>query len=310
MYLPGHIAIGYLVAWAFARWRKQKLSLWLAFTVGIVPDYDILFEGVGLAHHTYTHSLLLWIPVVVALALWKRKTIPYVAGILSHLLIGDFLVSSIPILLPLSNVTVGLNLGMPSAADALLEPASLILMLTLLFLNGDFRRALNGERSNLLMAIPLASMSALTWLAAGQPELGGLVTYGFSRLALQTVSIGEILLAAFLVGSIAVTSVKEAGLMIAAHGNIGYTSQSSQENNSKNRQTTTLQAGINVHAVPKMLKTGFIPFLNLLDNPETAKTKKERLLVLKKLSYGFFFGSVIFVSLTSRSNHAGVGSVV
>lgn len=214
MYLPGHIAIGYLVAWAFARWRKQKLSLGLAFTVGIVPDYDILFEGVGLAHHTYTHSLLLWAPIVVALVLWKRKTIPYVAGILSHLLIGDFLVSSIPILLPLSNVTVGLNLGMPSAADALLEPASLILMITLLLLNGDFRRALNGERSNFLMAIPLASMSALTWLAAGQPELGGLVTYGFSRLALQTISIGEILLAAFFVGSIAATSVKEASLLI------------------------------------------------------------------------------------------------
>jgi hypothetical protein len=64
------------------------------------------------------------------------------------------------------------------------------------------------------MAIPLASMVGLTWLAAGQPELGGLVTYGFSRLALQTISIGEILLAAFFVGSIVATSVKEAGLLI------------------------------------------------------------------------------------------------
>ena len=123
MYLLGHIAIGYLVAWAFARWRKQKLSLWLAFTVGIVPDYDILFQGLGLVHHTYTHSLLLWAPVVIALVLWKRESLPYVAGILSHLLIGDFLVSSIPILLPLSNISVGLRFGMPSIADAILEAA-------------------------------------------------------------------------------------------------------------------------------------------------------------------------------------------
>ena len=69
MYLLGHIAIGYLVAWGFARWRKEKLSLWLAFTIGIVPDYDILFHGLGLLHHTYTHSLLLWAPVAIALVL-------------------------------------------------------------------------------------------------------------------------------------------------------------------------------------------------------------------------------------------------
>jgi hypothetical protein len=213
MYLPGHIAIGYIIAYAIARWRKQKLSLWLAFTVGIIPDFDIFFEGLGLTHHSYTHSLLLWTPVIIALILWKRNTMPYAAGILSHLLIGDTIVSSIPVLLPLSNITIGLNLGMPSAADAILEPAFLILMLILLLTSGDFRRALNGERSNFLMAIPLASMSALTWLAAGQPELGGLVTYGFSRLALETISISEILLAIFFIGSIAITCTKELSLV-------------------------------------------------------------------------------------------------
>jgi hypothetical protein len=213
MYLLGHIAIGYLVAWAFARWRKQKISLWIAFTVGIVPDYDILFQGLGLLHHTYTHSLLLWAPIAVALILWKRNTLPYVAGIMSHLLIGDFLVSSILPLLPLNNISIGLRLGMPSTADALLEPTFLLLMLIVMLLNGDIRRTFSGERRNLLMVIPLVSMFSLTWLAAEKPELGRLVTYGFSRLALETITIGQIILGLLFISSIAVTCINELGLM-------------------------------------------------------------------------------------------------
>jgi hypothetical protein len=212
MYLLGHIAIGYLVAWAVARWRKEKLSLWLAFTVGIVPDYDILFQGLGLVHHTYTHSLLLWTPVVIALVALNRKTLPYVAGILSHLLIGDFLVSSIPLLLPLSNISVGLRLGMPSMADALLESSSLLLMFLVMWRNGDLRRTLSGERVNLLMAVPLVSMFSLTWLAARTPELEQLVTYGFSKIEIETISVGQILLGILFLTSIAITCIKETGL--------------------------------------------------------------------------------------------------
>jgi hypothetical protein len=212
MYLLGHIAIGYLVAWGFARWRKEKLSLWLAFTVGIVPDYDILFQELGLFHHTYTHSLLLWAPVAIALVLWKRKTLPYVAGILSHLLIGDVLVSSIPFLLPLSSIPVGLRLGMPSIADAILESGALLLMFLVMWRNGDFRRMFSGQRTNLLMAVPLVSMASLTWLAAKTPELEQLVTFGFSRLEIETISVGQILLMILFITSIAFTCVKIARL--------------------------------------------------------------------------------------------------
>jgi len=213
MYILGHIAIGYLVAWAVATWRREKLVLWLAFTVGIVPDYDILFRGLGLVHHTYTHSLLLWAPVIIVLVWWRRETLPYVGAILSHLLIGDFLVSSVPLLLPLSSVSFGLRLGMPSMADALLESSSLFLMLLVMGLSGDLRRALSGERMNSPMVVPLASMASLTWLAAGTPELGGLAAYGFSRLALEAIAIGQILLASLFIVSVAVVCMKESGLM-------------------------------------------------------------------------------------------------
>ena len=211
MYLLGHIAIGYLVAWAFARWRKQKLSLWLALTVGIVPDFDILFQGLGLEHHTYTHSLLLWAPIAIALVLWNRKSVPYVAGILSHLLIGAVLVSSIPFLLPLSSISIGLRLGMPSFADAILESGAFMLMFLLMWRNGDLRRMFGGEKKNLLMLVPLVSMTLLTWLAARTPELEQLVSYGFSRLEIETISVGQILLMILFIISIAVSCLKLSG---------------------------------------------------------------------------------------------------
>ena len=211
MYLLGHIAIGYLVAWAFARWRKQKLSLWLAFTVGIVPDFDILFQGLGLEHHTYTHSLLLWAPVAIALLLWNRKSVPYVAGILSHLLIGDVLVSSIPFLLPLSSVSVGLRFGMPSFVDAILESGAFLLMFLLMWRNGDLRRMFSGGKKNLLLLVPLISMTSLTWLAARTPELEQLVSYGFSRLEIEIVSVSQILLMILFIIAISVSCLKLSG---------------------------------------------------------------------------------------------------
>ena len=183
----------------------------------IVPDFDILFQGLGLVHHTYTHSLLLWAPVAIALVLWNRKTLPYVAGIMSHLLVGDFLVTSIPFLLPLSNVSVGLRLGMPSAADAVLESSALLLMFLLMWRNGDLRRMLSGEKVNFLMLVPLVSMASLTWLAAKTPELQQLVTYGFSRLEIETISVGQILLGILFIASLAVACMKGLSLMKRHH---------------------------------------------------------------------------------------------
>jgi hypothetical protein len=190
--------MGYIFAYAVARWRGQKLVLWLALLVGMLPDFDIYFAGLGLVHHTYTHSLLLLLPLA-AFVVWRRRdSLPYVVGALQHVVVGDFLVNSFPVLLPLASLTVGLGLGMPSAADSVIEFGSLALMALIMWRSGDLGRLLDGSRENLLIAIPLFSISSLTWVAAGQPELGALVSFGFSRLALEAISVGQIALAALM----------------------------------------------------------------------------------------------------------------
>jgi hypothetical protein len=39
---------------------------------------------------------------------WRRDSLPYVAGVLQHVLVGDFLANNIPLLFPLASVTIGL----------------------------------------------------------------------------------------------------------------------------------------------------------------------------------------------------------
>jgi len=67
---------------------------------------------------------------------------------------------------------------------------------------GGPQEALRRGRSNLVMFVPLLSMPSLAWLEAGEPELGGLVSYGFSRLALGVVSVGQVALAALMAFSV------------------------------------------------------------------------------------------------------------
>ncbi len=208
MYLLGHMALGYTLAWVIARSRKQKLILWAVLTAGILPDFDLLFSGLGLVHESYTHSLLIWAPVVIGLILWSRDTLPYVTALLSHML-GDLVIGSLTLFLPLSGLSFGLTLGMGSVADAVLEISLLAVMTALLASGGDLRRLLDGGKVNILVVVPLVSILGLNWVAAreiGVSSIEGLVAYGFSTTALQMITMGQILLGGLMTASIAIAA--------------------------------------------------------------------------------------------------------
>src|SRR5437879_13118226 len=82
-----------------------------------MPDFDIYFQPY-LVHHTYTHSLIVIIPVVLVLTYFFGSLgFAFSIGILYHLL-ADFLVGTIPLLyLFYSNsFDVGLYLSILSLA--------------------------------------------------------------------------------------------------------------------------------------------------------------------------------------------------
>jgi len=179
----GHLAMGYLFAWAVAKGMKRRVVVWAALTAGILPDYDILFSWAGLAHHTYTHSLVVMGPILLVVVLWKRGALPYAVAVLQHILIGDTLVGRVPLLLPLSRHQFGLNLGMPSVPDISLELGFAFLALLVMWLSGDLRRVFAGGKETVLMAVPIVSVAlmALLWRVTAMLEEGG---SGFSRLRL------------------------------------------------------------------------------------------------------------------------------
>src|SRR6266849_6351235 len=197
MFLLGHSCWSYLFSKATGRQLNVKLSAYLALLSGILPDFDIYFQPY-IVHHTYTHSLIVIVPVAIVLTyFFGRLGFAFSIGILSHIL-GDFLVGTIPLLYPLfPNSDVGLNLGIPSLADTVLEIGAFTLVLVYAYRNGDYRLVLKPSRDSLLLGIPLFALVTLTLLFAGDRSIP-LAEFAFSRRALTIITIGHILLSGIL----------------------------------------------------------------------------------------------------------------
>src|SRR5713226_797406 len=197
MFLLGHSCWSYLFSKATGRELNVNLPAYLALLSGILPDFDIYFQPY-LVHHTYTHSLIVIIPVVIVLTyFFGRLGFAFSIGILSHLL-GDFIVGTIPLLYPFfPGSDVGLNLGIPSLVDTGLEIGAFGLILVYAYWNGDYRLVLKPSRDSLLLVIPLFALVTLTLLFAGDRSIP-LAEFAFSRRALTVITLGHILLSGIL----------------------------------------------------------------------------------------------------------------
>jgi hypothetical protein len=197
MFLLGHTCWSYLFSRATGRELNVNLPAYLALLSGILPDFDIYFQPY-IVHHTYTHSLIVVVPVLIVLTyFFGRLGFAFSIGILSHLL-ADFLVGTIPLLYPLyPNSDVGLNLGIPSLADTVLEIGAFTLVLVYAYWNGDYKLILKPSRESLLLGIPLFALVTLTLLFAGDRSIP-LAEFAFSRRALTIITLGHTLLSGIL----------------------------------------------------------------------------------------------------------------
>lgn len=199
LYALGHVVYGYVVVRLCDSVFKKRTSPWLALTAGLIPDFDLYFSSLGLQHHTWTHSIIFWLPFVM-LVYFKRDLIPVYLGILQHFMVDDILVGTVPILLPLSSIRIGFGLGVPSVADTILELSGLVLAVILAYLNGDISQLLSKKPQSLLSVIPLLAMSSTTLIASTEFKVN-LVQYGFASLKISLISVGHIVLGCFLLAS-------------------------------------------------------------------------------------------------------------
>ena len=192
MFLLGHSCWSYLFSKLIGRKVKVNLPAYMALLAGILPDFDIYFKPV-IQHHTYTHSLLILLPICTVLVVrFKGPGLAFSAGILSHL-VADSIVGTIPPLYPLSDFQVGISLGLPSPADTTLEVGALGLVLLLAYLNGDYKLVTESHRESIYLIIPMVSIVTLTLLFAGDNNVP-LAEFAFSRKALTLITLGHAVL--------------------------------------------------------------------------------------------------------------------
>ena len=193
MFLLGHSCWSYLIGKYTGKRLKVSLPLYLALLSGVLPDFDIYFHP-WITHHTITHSLLFLGPITALITYrYKKLGLAFSFGILSHLF-TDSLVGNIPIIYPLSTTfVVGLNLGIPSPSDTLLETGALAVVIAYAFQNGDYLLFTKRSRESLRIAIPLAAIVTLTLLFAGDNNIP-LTVLAFSRKALTAITVGHVVL--------------------------------------------------------------------------------------------------------------------
>jgi len=189
LFLLGHSCWSYLFSKLTGRKVKINLPAYMALLAGVLPDFDIYFKLL-VQHHTYTHSLLILLPICTVLVVrFKGPGLAFSAGILSHL-VADSIVGTIPPLYPLSDFQVGISLGLPSPADTTLEVGALGLVLLLAYLNGDYKLVTESHRESIYLMIPLVSIVTLTLLFAGDNNIP-LAEFAFSRKALTLITLGH-----------------------------------------------------------------------------------------------------------------------
>lgn len=171
MFAVGHMAFGYLLGKGSAARLKVSLNIPVVLVLSIIPDIDILLGLEGF-HRGPTHSVvvafLIFVPLFVV---YRKKAVPYFLALLSHGLIGDLIVGgNIQLFWPISQSSVSVSPPLPMIS--ITGPINVALELTLfavativMYKARDLQVFFQDHRSNLLLAIPIATVLLPTFLA-------------------------------------------------------------------------------------------------------------------------------------------------
>jgi hypothetical protein len=194
------MALAYLIGKGSALRLRINLNIPAILVLSIIPDMDILFGG-GEFHRGPTHSaivaLLVFIPIFI---LYRKKAVPYFLALLSHSLIGDlFIGGNIQLLWPIITNAISLPapfpvIGIDSVVNVALELTLFTTATIVMFVTKDLQLFFRGRKSNLLLAIPIATVLLPTFLAYPLVVPVLLVAPHLFYLALFTIAFFSVLL--------------------------------------------------------------------------------------------------------------------
>lgn len=168
MFAVGHMAIAYLLGKGTSKSLHVKLNIPILLVLSILPDIDIFYDFLtgSAIHRGPTHSIIIaalaFIPFFV---IFRKKAIPYFLALISHPLIGDFLVGGrLQLFWPLSTNQYGLHeLGGPyidifSPVNIILELSLFIVATIVLYKTGDWKVFFSRNKTSLILIIPVATV--------------------------------------------------------------------------------------------------------------------------------------------------------
>ncbi|MGD6850532.1 MAG: metal-dependent hydrolase [Candidatus Bathyarchaeia archaeon] len=162
------MALAYLLGKGSSKVLHTKIIIPVILVLSILPDADIVFDFLTGAHihrgpfHSVIVAALVFIPFFIK---YRKTAIPYFLALISHSLIGDFLIGGqLQLLWPLTSQEFGLpELG--SYYFSIFSPVNLTLEMLLfafatlvLFKSGDWRVFFTYKKTNLVLIIPIATV--------------------------------------------------------------------------------------------------------------------------------------------------------
>jgi hypothetical protein len=156
------MALAYLLGKPAAKLLKVDLNVPLILVLSLIPDVDILFKGF-IPHRGPVHSVISAVIVFVPFFVFYRKrAVPYFLGLVSHSLIGDFLVGGqIMLFWPLTSAEFGLHelgsyfIAINDLVNIALELVLFVVVTLIMFKADDLGAFFRGKKSNLLLGIPI-----------------------------------------------------------------------------------------------------------------------------------------------------------
>ncbi len=162
------MSLAYLLGKGSSKVLHTKIIVPILLVLSILPDIDILFSvltGVEI-HRGPTHSIIVATLVFIPFFIYYGKqAIPYFLALISHSLIGDFIVGgNLQLFWPLTNNQYGLHelgliyIDIYSPINIALEMSLFFVAMFVLFKSGDWKVFFRPEKTNLVLIIPIATV--------------------------------------------------------------------------------------------------------------------------------------------------------
>jgi hypothetical protein len=155
------MAFGYLSSRTSSGLLKTKLNIPLALTLAIIPDADLLFQGIPfIQHRGATHSIISALIVFAPFfAIYRKQAVPYFMALVQHGLVGDYIAGGrVQLLWPVTHMYFGTSLDIRNLTNQTLEWTMFLAAIILMFKMKDYKAFFKPQASSLLLIIPAVTV--------------------------------------------------------------------------------------------------------------------------------------------------------